>query len=67
MRDNKDDFIAFLPSVGGEDTKEATEDGMMTDKGFEKYCRLVAETGEWGGEPEVSHVSLSPQGIGHNS
>jgi OTU domain-containing protein 6 len=54
MRDHKDDFIAFLPSVGGEDTAEATEDGMMTDKGFEKYCRMVAETGEWGGEPEVS-------------
>jgi OTU domain-containing protein 6 len=58
MRDNKDDFIAFLPS---------TEDGMMNDKGFEKYCRLVAETGEWGGEPEVSRVPLSLQGIGHNS
>lgn len=54
MREHKDDFIAFLPSVGGEDTAEATEDGMMTDAGFEKYCRMVAETGEWGGEPEVS-------------
>jgi hypothetical protein len=55
MRDHKDDFIAFLPSVGGEDTAGATDDGMMTDEGFSKYCRMVAETGEWGGEPEVSH------------
>ena len=54
MRDHKDDFIAFLPSPGGEDTADATDDGMLTDKGFQKYCRLVAETGEWGGEPEVS-------------
>ena len=53
MRDHKDDFIAFLPSPGGEDTADATDDGMLTDKGFQKYCRLVAETGEWGGEPEV--------------
>jgi len=53
MRDHKDDFIAFLPSIGGEDTAGATDDGMMDDAGFEKYCRMVAETGEWGGEPEV--------------
>jgi hypothetical protein len=58
MRDHKDDFIAFLPSVGGEDTAGATDDGMMTDEGFSKYCRMVAETGEWGGEPEVSHFIL---------
>jgi hypothetical protein len=53
MREHKDDFIAFLPSIGGEDTAGATDDGMMDDAGFEKYCRMVAETGEWGGEPEV--------------
>ena len=53
MRQHKDDFIAFLPSIGGEDTAGATDDGMMDDAGFEKYCRMVAETGEWGGEPEV--------------
>jgi len=58
MRDHKDDFIAFLPSIGGEDTAGATDDGMMDDAGFEKYCRMVAETGEWGGEPEVG-LSLS--------
>jgi len=57
MREHKDDFIAFLPSIGGEDTAGATDDGMMDDAGFEKYCRMVAETGEWGGEPEVSLFS----------
>ena len=57
MREHKDDFIAFLPSIGGEDTAGATDDGMMDDAGFEKYCRMVAETGEWGGEPEVSLLS----------
>lgn len=57
MREHKDDFIAFLPSIGGEDTAGATDDGMMDDAGFEKYCRMVAETGEWGGEPEVGRFS----------
>ena len=57
MREHKDDFIAFLPSIGGEDTAGATDDGMMDDAGFEKYCRMVAEPGEWGGEPEVSLLS----------
>jgi len=59
MREHKDDFIAFLPSIGGEDTAGATDDGMMDDAGFEKYCRIVAETGEWGGEPEVGFLSSS--------
>jgi len=59
MREHKDDFIAFLPSIGGEDTAGATDDGMMDDAGFEKYCRMVAETGEWGGEPEVSPFPAS--------
>jgi OTU domain-containing protein 6 len=58
MRDHKDDFIAFLPSIGGEDTAGATDDGMMTDEGFQKYTRMVAETGEWGGEPEVCFLSF---------
>jgi hypothetical protein len=59
MREHKDDFIAFLPSIGGEDTAGATDDGMMDDAGFEKYCRMVAETGEWGGEPEVGSFFFS--------
>ena len=55
MRAHPDDFMPFLPSITGEDSAGATEhDGMMTPAEFEKYCTLVAETGEWGGEPEVS-------------
>ena len=30
------------------------EPGMMTMKGFHRYCKRVRESGEWGGEPEVS-------------
>lgn len=54
MLDHSDDFLPFLPSVTGEDSVGATDDGMMTEKQFKKYCKNVAETGEWGGEPEVS-------------
>jgi len=55
MLDHPDDFMAFLPSVQGEDTAAATEhEGLMTEKEFSKYCKNVRETGEWGGEPEVS-------------
>lgn len=54
MAAHADDFMPFLPSVTGEDSADATQDGMMTEKGFKKYCSNVAETGEWGGEPEVS-------------
>lgn len=28
----------------------------MTEQEFGKYCQLIAESGEWGGEPEVSRV-----------
>lgn len=58
LRANRDDFIAFLPSVNGEDTKDATEhDGVMTPAEFNQYCRNVEETGEWGGEPEIQALS----------
>jgi hypothetical protein len=66
MREHKDDFIAFLPSIGGEDTAGATDDGMMDDAGFEKYCRMVAETGEWGGEPEVGFLSFFSSFLTHS-
>lgn len=29
---------------------------MMTMKGFHRYCKRVRESGEWGGEPEVSRA-----------
>ena len=56
MLSHPDDFMPFLPSITGEDSSGATDDGMMTESGFRKYCSLVAETGEWGGEPEVGFV-----------
>lgn len=60
---HKDDFIAFLPSINGEDSVGATEhDGIMTDQEFGKYCQLIAESGEWGGEPEVSVFSMFSSG-----
>jgi OTU domain-containing protein 6 len=53
MLAHPDDFMPFLPSITGEDSAGATDDGLMTEPQFKKYCSLVAETGEWGGEPEV--------------
>jgi OTU domain-containing protein 6 len=64
MLAHPDDFIPFLPSITGEDSAGATDDGLISEKDFKKYCKLVAETGEWGGEPEVSrtiNIPLSPQ------
>ena len=59
MLAHPDDFMPFLPSITGEDSAGATEhDGLITDKEFKKYCSNVAETGEWGGEPEVSAFHL---------
>lgn len=55
MSAHPDEFRFFLPSVGGEDTADATtHDGVMTEKEYAKYCHNVEHTGEWGGEPEVS-------------
>lgn len=33
--------------------------GLMTMKGYKRYCKRVQESGEWGGEPEV-RLSNSP-------
>ena len=55
MLDHPDDFMPFIPSITGEDSEDATtHDGMVTPAEYKKYCKLVAETGEGGGEPEVS-------------
>lgn len=54
MLKHQDDFLPFLPSITGEDSAGANDDGELSTKEFRKYCKLVAETGEWGGEPEVS-------------
>ncbi|WVQ93878.1 hypothetical protein IAU59_000956 [Kwoniella sp. CBS 9459] len=57
MLSHPDDFMPFLPSITGEDSAGATDDGVITEAGFKKYCQLVAETGEWGGEPEIQALS----------
>ncbi|OWZ29510.1 OTU domain-containing protein 6B [Cryptococcus neoformans c45] len=57
MLSHPDDFMPFLPSITGEDTPNATSDGMITPSGFAQYCKAVAETGEWGGEPEIQALS----------
>lgn len=57
MLSHPDDFMPFLPSIAGEDTPDATSDGMITHSGFAQYCKAVAETGEWGGEPEIQALS----------
>jgi OTU domain-containing protein 6 len=60
MLAHPDDFMPFLPSITGEDSAGATEhDGLITEQEFKKYCSLVAETGEWGGEPEVCRLSFA--------
>lgn len=58
MMANPDDFLPFLPAVGGEDSVGATDDGIMSMKDFGVYCERVKGTGEWGGEPEVSCLGL---------
>lgn len=58
MLSHPDEFRPFLASITGEDTREAAEhDGIMTELEFKKYCQNVAETGEWGGEPEIQALS----------
>ncbi|BEJ11954.1 hypothetical protein CspHIS471_0204140 [Cutaneotrichosporon sp. HIS471] len=57
MREHKDDFIPFLPSVDGEDMPGATDDGIMNDAQFGEYCHRVEGTAEWGGEPEIQALS----------
>ncbi|GMK54235.1 hypothetical protein CspeluHIS016_0108210 [Cutaneotrichosporon spelunceum] len=57
MREHKDDFIPFLPSVDGEDMPGATDDGIMDDAQFDEYCHRVEGTAEWGGEPEIQALS----------
>ena len=62
MMAHPDDFMPFIPSITGEDSQDATtHDGMVTPGEFKKYCKLVAETSEWGGEPEVGwrHSTLT--------
>jgi OTU domain-containing protein 6 len=58
MYAHPDDFIPFLPSIGGEDGIGATDStGLMTPEGFRQYCLTARDTGAWGGEPEITALS----------
>jgi OTU domain-containing protein 6 len=50
-----DDFIPFLPAVGGDG--EGADIGLMTRDAFEKYCTSICDTAVWGGEPEIMALS----------
>ncbi|KAK2466956.1 hypothetical protein APHAL10511_001214 [Amanita phalloides] len=52
IQSHPDDFIPFLPSLSGEDTA-----GIMSRTEFERYCALIRDTAEWGGEPEILALS----------
>jgi hypothetical protein len=57
IQSHADDFLPFLPSVQGEDGAGADSDGLMTPTQLLEYTRLIRETGEWGGEPEILALS----------
>ncbi|KAF8320110.1 cysteine proteinase [Clavulina sp. PMI_390] len=57
MFTHQDDFLPFLPSLGGEDGAGSTDAGMMTPEGFKQYCKTIRDTGMWGGEPEIMALS----------
>ncbi|KAJ3485674.1 hypothetical protein NLI96_g4791 [Meripilus lineatus] len=53
-----DDFLPFLPSIGGEDTLAATANtGLMGPAEFAHYCNTIKSTAAWGGEPEILALS----------
>ncbi|KAG6854318.1 hypothetical protein C0991_008213 [Blastosporella zonata] len=49
-----DDFLPFLESSADGDLSDT---GIMTPKGFERYCAAIRDTAEWGGEPEILALS----------
>lgn len=57
MLSHQDDFLPFLPSIEGEDGANATDDGMMTSKQYNRYCATIRDTAAWGGEPEILALS----------
>ncbi|KAI9095940.1 hypothetical protein DFS34DRAFT_170496 [Phlyctochytrium arcticum] len=50
LRSHADDFMPFMVSKEGD---------MLTKEEYEKYCDSVAETAEWGGQPELRALSQS--------
>ena len=57
MELHPDDFIPFLPSMGGEDAQGAGDPGMITPQEFVRYCAIVRGSSQWGGEPEITALS----------
>ncbi|KAG6832377.1 hypothetical protein H0H92_002645 [Tricholoma furcatifolium] len=54
MLAHPDDFLPFLEPT---DDGELLDTGVMTPKGFERYCATIRDTAEWGGEPEILALS----------
>lgn len=62
MLAHPNDFLPFIPSLGGEDGVGATDEtGLLTPAQFSKYCATVRDTGAWGGEPEIMALSRAYQ------
>lgn len=58
IHSHPNDFIPFLPSVGGEDATGATANtGIMGRAEFDTYCATIRDTAAWGGEPEILALS----------
>ncbi|KAK0459682.1 uncharacterized protein EV420DRAFT_1537170 [Desarmillaria tabescens] len=57
MLSHPDDFLPFLPSIGGEDAAGSYDGGLISSREFEQYCTTIRDTGAWGGEPEILALS----------
>ncbi|KAI5115716.1 hypothetical protein M0805_009265 [Coniferiporia weirii] len=57
MAAHPDAFLPFLPSVEGEDSAGAGEEGVMGPLEFGRYCANVRSSAVWGGEPEILALS----------
>jgi OTU domain-containing protein 6 len=53
LLENPDSFMPFVPSIMGEDMAGAVEEG-GSEKVYAEYCKRVEQSGDWGGEIEVS-------------
>jgi OTU domain-containing protein 6 len=57
LSEHPDDFMAFVPSAMGEDMAGAVETG-GSEKVYAEYCKRVEQSGDWGGEIEVSQYAI---------
>jgi len=56
LRENPDSFMPFVPSIMGEDMAGAVDQG-GSEQVYAEYCKRVEQSGDWGGEIEVSHAA----------